>query len=129
MPRETGAFAFYNTICIRRPIQPRITPGTRDAFAMLMAHEYCHVLQYRKHPLLFLPYYYLGILYLALASMWNTAEAIAPWWQVPFEFFNQLAKGGKHFRSGYLNHPYETEARAYEKLYFVEWIMALEEIK
>jgi hypothetical protein len=128
-PRTTGAFALYNTIHIRRPIAPLAkTPALKNAFAMLLAHEYCHVLQYKKYPLTFLFRYFGGILWGAVRIMWSNARRKAVWWNVPFMFLEQWAKPNSKFRDAYLNHPFEVEARAYEKLHFVSWIPVVEKV-
>ena len=121
MPRTAGAFALYNTIHVRHPIAPRLVPSTLVPLSMLLAHEYCHVLQYRKYPITFLFIYFGGIVWGAISRMWARARNITSWWNVPFEFLNQCAKSKAYFRHAYLLHPFEIEARDYEIKNYTPW--------
>jgi hypothetical protein len=125
MPRTTGAFVLYNTIHVRRNIIPLATSTNWQFYAELMAHEYCHVLQYRKYPYTFLPRYFGGIVGSAIRDMWSKARSTAKWWNVPFEFLNQCARISRYFRTAYLAHPFEVEARAYQKEHYLEWVSVI----
>jgi hypothetical protein len=120
--RRTGALAFYNTIHIRTSIAPRLTPENKNRFAELLAHEYCHVLQFRDYKYTFLFRYIFGILFSAIISMWQFARIKTPWWLTPFEFLNQVAKSSVHFRNAYLSHRFEVEAREYQKVNYTSWV-------
>jgi len=126
MPGTTGAFVLYNTIHVRHPIHPRLTEFTTPYFAALLAHEYCHVLQYRRYPVTFLFRYFGGIFAGAIRGMWSKAKQ-TEWWNVPFEFLNQIPRAGRYFRRAYLQHPFEVEARAFEKnpTHLVPWVLLL----
>jgi hypothetical protein len=122
MPSRTGAFVLYNTIHVRRDIVSVVTPNNWQYYAELMAHEYCHVLQYRKYPITFLFRYFGGIVIGATRDMWSRARRTANWWIVPFEFLNQCARLSRYLRAAYLAHPFEVEARKYQKEHYLPWV-------
>jgi len=125
IPRPTGAFVLYNTIHVRRDIMSAVTPTNWPYYAELMAHEYCHVLQYRKYPITFLFRYFGGIVIAATRNMWGKARRTANWYAVPFEFLNQCARLSHYLHVAYLAHPFEVEARKYQKEHYLLWVYVL----
>lgn len=121
MPRTTVAFVLYNTIHVRHPIAPRLVPSTLVPLSMLLAHEYCHVLQYRKYPITFLFIYFGGIVWGAVSGMWARARSTTPRRNTLFEFLKQWVKYKEYFHRAYLLHPFEIEARIYEIKNYTPW--------
>jgi hypothetical protein len=113
----TGAFVLGATIRFYRSAAAYLAAATSDAdrvarrrlFAVLLAHEWCHVHQYQRHGWTFLPRWGGQV----AAGLWRELTATThrhPWWNTPFAVLTRCAKFPQRLRAAYKAAPLEREA-------------------
>lgn len=114
----TGAFVLGRTIRFYRSAAAYLEgaganvadrAARRHAFAVLLAHEWCHVQQFQRYGWTFLPRWGGQV----LAGLWyeltHTTRQYAAWYW-PFEVLNRCAKLPQRVRAAYQKAPLEREA-------------------